>query len=183
MDKLKLVIPAGWSARLEGQTILIQRRQPVHAACFINAPPKIQGETEEQYFLRISVPGEYQIALRYAPLVTFEELTRLTAENQELSKQLQQLYDSLSRRHMTQKFDSFIPKNAEDERLVDQYKTLKTKLHVLPNLTDGKYSIYMKADDDQEVPGTGWFFLERDCADVKKAVLSLYRPATESGQK
>ena len=74
-----------------------------------------------------------QFSLRILDKVEPAEYERLAAENARIREEADTIYHGLNERRIHRKFDSFLPQEDEDKKLVAKYENLKASLHPLPD--------------------------------------------------
>jgi hypothetical protein len=149
-EKLKAGLPEGWSVQVKDKTISLRREKQVRFVNLINADIGLPGESHQQYLMRHSIEIKYVIGLWFVPAMTAQERDKAVRENQETSKQGALMQERL--RGVPAKFDQYVPRSEEEKQLVNEYQELRKRWHTMPDLSDGKYVIYITARLEKHVP-------------------------------
>lgn len=163
---IRAELPRGWSASYEKETsgVRVERGEKVPAVFAV-----MNGPAGEK-----SKPSAFVFTYRINPFLLVDEFGRLRAENEKIQKEVTVLYDQLVKRHVSQKFDDFLPVNEEDKKLVARYEALKSSLHLLPDFHFRDISVSWSYN------GPGWPSIyvtddraREECSRVKVSVVKL----------
>lgn len=124
--RVEALLPAGWSASHADGVLVVRRNDPVRVVNMINAPPM---ESEKDILAR-SFPCEYRITVRLGERLTAERLAEMRRHNKEVAETLVRLAEKM--RHITHKFDDYLPTTPEDERLVKEYRAAQALYREIP---------------------------------------------------
>ncbi|MBL7223638.1 MAG: hypothetical protein ISS72_07285 [Candidatus Brocadiae bacterium] len=138
LKRIEAVLPAGWSVRTAGDTVTVSRNDEAEAYNAINLPTHSGiGDLRKGGF---TFAHRYELTLRVGPHVAPDEFTRRIVANTATAKAMRELQARM--RHISHKFDDYLPKTPADKKLVAGYRRLKAALHDLPDLYDDAHSIW-----------------------------------------
>jgi len=83
----------------------------------------------------------FAFAFRVIEAVNLKDYRRLRADNERTKTLMIAMYQDRTNKRISHKFDSFVPKNKEEEMAVAQYEALKKSLHTLPDFYFGTISL------------------------------------------
>ena len=138
VDKLRKVLPKGWTVIAEKAAIKVVRDEPVEWYNPRNLPSGDLKELKSKGFVERS---QYVMTLEFAPPTTEVELAKLRNENTDIHKKMDAML--LKMEPILHKFDSFIPRNKDERKLCDEYKALKASLHRIPNIVIPDASVFL----------------------------------------
>lgn len=165
-ERLRTLVPDKWTVSTQGNDITIQRDAPVRwRAIEVN----LGGEETKPRLHE----GIYRLTLHFGPKLTTEQYEHLAAANAQTQKQRDQL--ALGIRDIWQKFDSYEPKDADQERRLAAYREALARLPLteLPDLYTQDYSIRLT------IAGDGWSMLDdgpvaEECNGTLEAILRYF---------
>ena len=118
-------LPKGWTASYDRKYrwLEVSRREAVLSSSAIP-----NGPGDEKPERRI-----FSFAFRVVTAVHPAEYRRLSAENVRIQRKVTALYEDLTNKRISHKFDSFLPSTNEEKAAVALYEALKKSLHALPD--------------------------------------------------
>jgi hypothetical protein len=159
----RLVPEKGWTVRIRGNDIVIQREQAVKFVAYL---PNSPDDAEPMRF-----ENTYRITLRFGRKTSQDEYETMVAENRASDKRSDELRESL--RGIPHKFQEYAPSTDEEKAAVKKYHEAVKKLirHELPDLYTPDRSIKVIQS---------WHWLEHvdkefeECGAVEKALLHFF---------
>jgi hypothetical protein len=126
LQQIRSEIPQHWTVSYEKETSWMEvvRSEPVTLFRYV-----INGDTSQKPEL-----GEFSFAFRVVPYMKRSDYNRLKAENIRNQREMSTLYETLVKKHVSHKFDSFIVSGDDPNgKLVERYNQLNESLHNLPD--------------------------------------------------
>ena len=179
VQAVRAALPQGWSASCGqgNEWITISRDQPVllwHQG-IANANP----DTAEKCQTGKPAPQQYQFVLGLEPKMSLADYQRLHAENAELDKQQDTLFQQLRRMRtpLGMGYDAFQPESDGQRAAVAQYETVKKAHHRLPDFYFGDLSLDWRinspkypssAPEDKKI--------RQECERVRENVTHVFSP-------
>lgn len=129
LQRIHSELPQHWTVTYEKEYLLMNvvRSEPVALSYrpvindnpFVSHPPEL---------------GEFSFAFRVVPYMKRSDYNRLKAENIRIRREMSTLYETLVKKHVSHKFDSFIVGGDDPNgKLVERYNQLQESLHALPD--------------------------------------------------
>jgi hypothetical protein len=116
----RAAVPEGWTVEAKGDLLLVRRKKPVEVVRHLpNGPADGRGEPPH-------TAEEYVLAFRFVPYLSEAGYERRLAEIARREQDLEALRAKL--RHVTNKFDEYLPDTPEDKKLVAAYEVAKKQL-------------------------------------------------------
>jgi hypothetical protein len=176
-ERVRRLVPAGWTVSIRGNDVVIQRdRQVRFAEASINAPPGDRRPTTLQ-------EGPYRLTLRFARRMSLDEYEALAAMNAASETQRDRL---LAESRLPHKFGQIIATTPDEEVRFKAYREAESRLprHDLPNLYTPDHSIhlYQSWDPTSSVHDED---AAHECRDVRDCVLRFfgkYNPDVAAGR-
>jgi hypothetical protein len=155
---IKPHLPSGWSLKQTYNKIIVLRDFPI---MYIQANPSIH------------TSNTYTIILRFGPLVAPDAFAKLLFDNAKTRRLMDEMRENMNHiNHAYRKFDSYLPKTFEEEKLVNSYNHLKNSLKDPPNYRLDQTSIWVRKFDWR-----GMIAPSEDpaqCYSVRRKVLALF---------
>ena len=127
LGKIRSQLPKGWAVSYDKKYgwLEVDRDEAALAQqTYINMNPDDMGKP---------IQIRYGFAFRVEDAVSPTKYHRLKVENAKIQKQVIALCEDLEKRHVYQKFDSFLASTPSEEVVVARYNSLKNSLHHLPD--------------------------------------------------
>ena len=166
-QRMRDLLPSGWTVSTRDDTILVQRDQPAVT----------NDEAARDWDREHAFPASYEIRFTFQDKMSLPTYARLNAENAAYDKHRAQMKRDM--RNIPHKFDSFIPDTPEQRTRVAEYEKFLASYHPLPDFYCDDYSVTSSAPDDgtliiYDPPGA-----DTECKNVKQRILSLFHPYPE----
>ena len=164
LGKVRAELPKGWTASYNKEDLRLEvsRDDAVPSlSAFPNGPP---GEKPER--------RKYAFAFFVIPAVSPAEHRRLSAENARIQKEADALYQDLVKRHVSHKFDSFLPQTDSEKADVARYEALIASFHFLPNFYFRDISLLWPPGARQIIVTDDKIL--KECAQVQERVVALF---------
>ena len=175
-QRMRSLLPPGWTVSTRDDTILVQRDQPVRVLNGVNLPPFDSEEAARTWARDHAVTFSYEIWFTFQDKVPLPTYARLNAENAAFDKQRAQMKHDMG--NIPHKFDSFMPETAEQRIRVAAYEKFLASYHPLPDFYCDDYSVSSPPDNGTlaiyDPPGA-----DAECKIVKQRLLSLFHPYPE----
>ncbi|OHB74214.1 MAG: hypothetical protein A2Z34_10295 [Planctomycetes bacterium RBG_16_59_8] len=166
--RVEALLPVGWSASRAEGVLVVRRNDPVRMANMLNA----SAMESEKDILDRSFLCEYRITVRLGERLTAEELADMRHHNEEVSETIARLTEKM--RHITHKFDDYLPTTPEDERLVKEYRDPQALYREIPRYHFNGFSAVVTSEPSEILQFSSpqeW----QECNTVRAAVISCLK--------
>lgn len=163
---IRAELPKGWSASYDKEYAWLEVSRDEAVFVALTGPNSSPGLPPWR--------TQFAIGFRVKPIVLPEEYRRWSAENLQIQKKANALYDELKKRGLQQKFDSFGWKTEDDKKTVARYEALKKSLHWLPDFYFGDICLWWVFNSPEQ-PGIDVIDVRigEECAKVQENVVKL----------
>lgn len=135
VQRIGTALPKGWAVSYDKKDSLLEisRDKKVLATSYV-----INGNASEH---KKPERTKFCFSFRVVDFMLPADYQKLSAENAKTQKSLSALYEELVKKHISHKFDSFLPDTEEDKAAVARYEALKKSLHSLPDFYFRDFSL------------------------------------------
>ena len=185
LQRIRSELPQHWTVSYakEHSWLEVVRNKPVaFLHYYINMPAPSPSDSGDPPSL-----GEFSFAFRVVPYLKRSDYNRLKTENIRNQREMSTLYETLVKKHVSHKFDSFIVSgNDPNGKLVERYNQLQESLHNLPDyfyqdLTlESEWSEWLTGPPYKQVTDD---VIRQECAQVMDRVIGLLSKYEGSSHK
>jgi hypothetical protein len=173
-QRIRSLLPPGWSVTTDGDSILVARDQPVTWSPDVPNGPGFASDADATAYAQAHAsPGPYVLKFTFEPFIPFDEYARLRAVNVAAEKRKDTLQSQI--RDLPHMGDSYIADTPEQAARLAAYHQALAQLsfNPLPDFYCSNYSVTLWTPDKySRVLGPAG----DECLLVKSVLINLFTP-------